>query len=205
MQRLAGRARFLTVSNYSDDLNPTEQNLFLPSGGIAKVFWNIPQVQHRPEDSSKRFFERKSMDNLFQMWWPVACVVLADVIYQVCAKKISSGTDPLAALGVTYLVSAAVCTGLYYGMGGMDLLADMSHVRLAAAGIGFAVTGLEVGCVYMYKAGWAMNVGFILYTAMIVAALLVVGAVFYGEAVSFTAIAGLIITSSGMYMIVRGA
>ena len=140
------------------------------------------------------------MDNLFQMWWPVACVVLSDVIYQVCAKKISSRADPLAALGVTYLVSAAVCTGLYYGMGGMDLLADMSHVRLAAAGIGFAV-----GCVYMYKAGWAMNVGFILYTAMIVAALLVVGAVFYGEAVSFTAIAGLIITSSGMYMIVRGA
>ena len=141
------------------------------------------------------------MDNLFQMWWPVACVVLADVIYQVCAKKISSRADPLAALGVTYLVSAAVCIGLYYGTGGMDLLADMSHVRLAAAGIGFAVTGLEVGCVYMYKAGWAMNVGFILYTA----ALLVVGAVFYGEAVSFTAIAGLIITSSGMYMIVRGA
>ena len=48
------------------------------------------------------------MESLFQMWWPVACVVLADVIYQVCAKKISSGTDPLAALGVTYLVSAAV-------------------------------------------------------------------------------------------------
>ena len=145
------------------------------------------------------------MDNLFQMWWPVACVVLADVIYQVCAKKISSRADPLAALGVTYLVSAAVCAGLYYGMGGMDLFADMFHARLAAAGIGFAVTGLEVGCVYMYKAGWAMNVGFILYTAMIVAALLVVGAVFYGEAVSFTAMAGLIITSSGMYMIVRGA
>lgn len=39
------------------------------------------------------------MDNLFQMWWPVACVVLADVIYQVCAKKISSRADPLAALG----------------------------------------------------------------------------------------------------------
>ena len=57
------------------------------------------------------------MDNLFQMWWPVACVVLADVIYQVCAKKISSRADPLAALGVTYLVSAAVCAGLYYGMG----------------------------------------------------------------------------------------
>lgn len=82
------------------------------------------------------------MDNLFQMWWPVACVVLADVIYQVCAKKISSGTDPLAALGVTYLVSAAVCAGLYYGMGGMDLLADMSHARLAAYGLSSLIVPL---------------------------------------------------------------
>ena len=49
MQKLAGKARFLTVSNYSDDLDPTEQNLFLPSGGITKAFLNIPQVQHRPE------------------------------------------------------------------------------------------------------------------------------------------------------------
>lgn len=157
------------------------------------------------KNSAKRFFERKSMESLFQIWWPVACVVLADVIYQVCAKKISSGADPLAALGVTYLVSAAVCVGLYYGMGGMNLFADMSHAGLAAAGIGFAVTGLEVGCVCMYKEGWAMNVGFILYTAMIVVALLAVGAVFYNEAVSFTAMAGIILTSSGMYMIVRGA
>lgn len=180
------------------------QDSFLPSDG--KVYkLKYPAGAAPAERIVQNVFERKSMDNLFQMWWPVACVVLADVIYQVCAKKISSGTDPLAALGVTYLVSAAVCAGLYYGMGGMDLLADMSHARLAAAGIGFAVTGLEVGCVYMYKAGWAMNVGFILYTAMIVAALLVVGAVLYGETVSFTAMAGLIITSSGMYMIVRGA
>ncbi|MFR6110441.1 MAG: hypothetical protein ACLUIQ_02800 [Dialister invisus] len=130
--------------------------------------------------------------------------VLADVIYQVCEENIFRDRS-FGCAGVTYLVSAAVCAGLYYGMGGMDLFADMFHARLAAAGIGFAVTGLEVGCVYMYKAGWAMNVGFILYTAMIVAVLLVVGAVLYGEAVSFTAMAGLIITSSGMYMIVRGA
>ena len=115
------------------------------------------------------------MDNLFQMWWPVACVVLADVIYQVCAKKISSRADPLAALGVTYLVSAAVCAGLYYGMGGMDLLVRYVPCPAGRGRYRLCGDGLEVGCVYMYKAGWAMNVGFILYTAMIVAALLVCG------------------------------
>lgn len=83
------------------------------------------------------------------MWWPVACVVLADVIYQVCAKKISSGTDPWLRWGDLSCKRPRFGAGLYYGMGGMDLFADMFHVWLAAAGIGFAVTGLEVGCVYM--------------------------------------------------------
>lgn len=142
------------------------------------------------------------MDNLFQMWWPVACVVLADVIYQVCAKKISSRADPLAALGVTYLVSAAVCTGLYYGTGGMDLLADMSHVRLAAAGIGFAVTGLEVGCVYIYKAGWTMNASFIVTNALITLCLILTGAVLYGEKLSRRQALGIVVSFIGICCIV---
>lgn len=142
------------------------------------------------------------MESLFQMWWPVACVVLADVIYQVCAKKISSGTDPLAALGVTYLVSAAVCAGLYYGMGGMDLFADMFHARLAAAGIGFAVTGLEVGCVYMYKAGWTMNASFIVTNALITLCLILTGAVLYGEKLSRRQALGIVVSFIGICCIV---
>ena len=98
------------------------------------------------------------MENIFHMWWPVLCIVFSDVIYQICAKKMSTHTDPLAALGITYLVSAGVCVLLYTLLGGGHLLTELGYVPWPAVGIGLSVTGLEVGCVSMYKAGWAMNI-----------------------------------------------
>ncbi len=144
------------------------------------------------------------MENIFHMWWPVFCIVFSDVIYQICAKKMSTHTDPLAALGITYLVSAAVCTALFFLCGGENLFIDMSHASWMAVGIGLSVTGLEVGCVSMYKAGWAMNIGFIFYTAVIVLALLAVGFFFYGETLTFLSFLGILTASAGMFLIVKG-
>ena len=144
------------------------------------------------------------MENIFHMWWPVLCIVFSDVIYQICAKKMSTHTDPLAALGITYLVSAGVCVLLYALSGGDHLLTELGHVPWPAVGIGLSVTGLEVGCVSMYKAGWAMNIGFIFYTAVIVLALLAVGFFFYGETLTFLSFLGILTASAGMFLIVKG-
>ena len=45
------------------------------------------------------FFERRI--SMLALWWPVVLIVVADVIYQICAKKLSSFASPLAALGAT--------------------------------------------------------------------------------------------------------
>ena len=138
------------------------------------------------------------------MGLPLICVVVSDVIYQICAKKMSSHIDPLASLGITYLVSAAVCVLLYELLGGDHLMKELMNVSWAAVGIGLSVTGLEVGTVSMYKAGWAMNIGFIFYTALIVVSLIAIGILFYGEIVSFRSLSGIVIASAGMFLIVKG-
>lgn len=42
----------------------------------------------------------------FSFWWPVGLVVLSGVGYQVSAKEVAGGAEPLAALVVTYLVAS---------------------------------------------------------------------------------------------------
>lgn len=72
---------------------------------------------------------------LFALWWPVALVVGADVIYQVCAKKLSSHASPMAALGVTYIASAIVCAVLFEIMvPGKSIFAELlsSSLRLSS-------------------------------------------------------------------------
>lgn len=141
---------------------------------------------------------------LFALWWPVALVVGADVIYQVCAKKLSSHASPMAALGVTYIASAIVCAVLFEIMvPGKSIFAELLLVQPAAIVVGAAIAGLEVGSIYMYRAGWPMNVGSIVYTASIVVVLAIVGSVFYGDSMSWMRLAGILLTLTGMFCIVK--
>ena len=48
----------------------------------------------------------------FSFWWPVGLVVMAGVGYQVSAKEVAGGADPLAALVVTYLVASLTSSDL---------------------------------------------------------------------------------------------
>ena len=46
---------------------------------------------------------------MFAYMWPIAPVVLSNVVYQTCAKSVPNGMHPLASLTITHTVSAAVC------------------------------------------------------------------------------------------------
>lgn len=144
------------------------------------------------------------MNHLFALWWPVLLVVFADVFYQVCARKLSSHRSPLVALGMTYLVSAFLCALLF------EIMVPEGHIlqeifppHPAALLVGLSITGLEVGSIYMYRVGWPMNIGFLVYTALAIVALLVVGHVMYGESLRGMQYLGVLLAAAGMFCIVR--
>ena len=141
---------------------------------------------------------------LWNLWWPVGLVVLADVFYQICARRLSSLKSPLAALGMTYLVSACLCALLF------EMLIPGGHIfheiwppYPAALMVGLAITGLEVGSIFMYRAGWPMNIGFLVYTALAIVVLLMVGHFMYGESLRPLQQAGICLAAAGMFLIVR--
>ena len=83
---------------------------------------------------------------MLALWWPVVLIVVADVIYQICAKKLSSVAYPLAALGATYLVSALTCVLLFVLLlfiGSCIYTEPMGLIKLA----GVALTCLGMFCI----------------------------------------------------------
>lgn len=142
--------------------------------------------------------------NYFSLWWPVALIVGADVVYQVCAKKLSTNASPLAALGLTYIVSAFLCAVLFeIVVPDGHIWQELQHVHIPAVIVGISIAGLEVGTIYMYRAGWQMNTGFLTYTACISVLLLFIGAFVYGEPLGWVKLAGVVLTLIGMGCIVK--
>lgn len=141
---------------------------------------------------------------MFSFVWPIALVIVANTVYQICAKSVPESMDPLASLTVTYLVSAAASALLYFVLNrGGSLLREYSQMNWAPVALGVVIIGLEVGYIYAYKAGWQVGTAFVIQSVFVAAALLLVGFLVYRESLSFSKVAGVLICAVGLYFIKR--
>lgn len=136
------------------------------------------------------------------LYWPILLAVGSNIFYHICAKSTPDAIDPLASLVVTYTVSAVFSLILYLTLNkGGNLLQEYSHLNWTSFLFGLCLVGLEVGCIYMYKVGWSVNTGYIVQSAILAVALLVVGLVIYHEAITWNKAVGVAICMVGLYFI----
>ncbi len=136
--------------------------------------------------------------------WPMALVILANIIYQICAKSVPKAMNPFATLTVTYLIGAVVSGILYFSLTqGADLWKEYGRLNWAPVALGLAVVGLETGWIYAYKAGWPVSTGFLTQSAFLAVVLLCLGYFLFHETISWSKILGAIICMIGLVFLNR--
>ena len=139
---------------------------------------------------------------MFSYIWPIALVVVSNTLYQVCAKSVPEGMNPLASLTVTYLIAAAVSCALYYLLNrNADLFRELRMTNWAPVVLGLVIVGLEVGFIYAFRAGWQIGVTQIITSAMVAVILIFVGFLLYHEAITWNKIAGIAVCVAGLVLI----
>ena len=138
------------------------------------------------------------------MIWPIALVVLSNIIYQVCAKSVPKEMNTMATMTITYLVGAA-CSAVVFFLTNKDsnLLQEFKKLNFAPFLLGISVVGLEVGLIYAYKNGWAVSTASIVQSAFLSVALIIVGALLYHETITASKVIGILICLVGLYFINR--
>lgn len=137
----------------------------------------------------------------FAMYWPIALAVFADIFYQICSKSTPANLNPFASLTITYLVGAAISALIYFMTSGGNLLAEWREINWTTFILGIAIVGLEAGSIYMYRAGWNMNTGYIVKALILGIALIAIGYFVYKEQFTMTKAAGIIVCLFGLYLI----
>lgn len=136
------------------------------------------------------------------MFWPIILAVLSDIFYQICAKSTPESLNPFASLTITYLVGAAVSVVVYFMTSeGQSLIAEWKGINWTTFVLGLAIVGLEAGSIYMYKAGWNMNTGYIVKALILSIALIAIGYFLYKENLSMTKVAGIGVCLIGLFLI----
>ncbi len=143
---------------------------------------------------------------MFKYYFPILIVVFSSVGYQVGLKEVSSGIDPIVALVVTYLASSATSFLLYFILApkGENRLKEISKINPAALILGASIVGIEVGSLYMYVAGWPVNMAFVVSNSFIVLALMILGRLAYHETLKPRQLAGVVVSMAGICAIVMG-
>lgn len=138
----------------------------------------------------------------FSMIWPIALIVLSNIFYNVCSKETPSGINPFAALSVTYIVGAFFSTTVYFLLNpGGKLLQEYHNLNWSSLILGLAIVGLEAGTIYMYKAGWNISSGQLVYSIILAVCLILVGVFGYHESISMTKIIGILVCMVGLFLI----
>ena len=134
--------------------------------------------------------------------WPLALVVVSNIVYQICAKSSPASVNPLASLTVTYGVGAVISGALYFLLNkNGSLLQEYRSLNWAPFVLGIVIVGLEVGFLYAYRAGWKISTASIVQSAFLAVALVIVGALLYHEKVGWNQLVGVGLCLAGLVFI----
>lgn len=136
------------------------------------------------------------------MYWPIALLVFSNVFYHICTKSVPESLNPYAMMVGTYCIGAAVSAALYFLLSPeKNLMAEVGRMNWTTWMLGFSIVGLEVGAIYMYKAGWNISVGNLIQSTILTVVLVAVGVLFYKETVTGSQFLGIALCAAGLFFI----
>ncbi len=139
---------------------------------------------------------------MFSYIWPLALVVISNILYHICAKSQPDSLHPLASLTVTYAVAAIFSAVLYFLLRKEgNLWQELRHLNWTAFVLGLVIVGLEAGFLFAYRAGWQVSTASIVQSAFLSIALVIVGVLLFKEGLSWNKIIGVSICLVGLVFI----
>lgn len=140
---------------------------------------------------------------MLSMIWPVALVVLANVFYNIVTKSTPGDANAFLSLSVTYVSAAVVSFLVYVFTGHRSIGEEFSKINWTAFALGIVIVGLEVGYIFLYRAGWKLNTGSLVANITLAVALIFVGLVLYKEKISLKQTAGIVLCLAGLVLVTK--
>lgn len=139
---------------------------------------------------------------MWRLIWPILIVLLSNTFYNVCMKSMPNDVNPFGALMVTYLVAAIISAIIFvYVAGPSNVGVEISKINWTSVVLALAIVGLEVGYVFVYRAGWTVSTASVVANIGLACVLLFVGYFLYRENVSLNQIVGIAVCMVGLVLI----
>ncbi|OPJ60147.1 EamA family transporter [Clostridium chromiireducens] len=133
---------------------------------------------------------------------PIIIVIVSNIVYHITTKNIPKDANSFLSLAITYLASTVIAIAMYCLTSKPSrILMDIHKVNWTSYVLGLAIVGVEVGYIYMYRAGWDISRGSLVASISISILLIIVGILFYKEHIGMYQIIGIVCCIIGLTFI----
>lgn len=141
---------------------------------------------------------------MWMMIWPLAMVIFSSILYSVASKGVPANGSPFVTIIITY-ITAGLISFILYMLLDSDRAFWRESLKVALPGIvlGLSMVGLEIGYIFMYRAGWKISIASLLANILLAVALLAIGFIFYRERLNTQQIIGFILCVAGSVMLLN--
>ena len=117
-------------------------------------------------------------------------------------KSLPSDVNPFGALMVTYAVAAIITAIIFVFMvKPSNVVFELSKINWTSIVLALVIVGLEVGYVFVYRAGWNVSTASVVANIGLACVLIFVGYFLYKENVSIRQILGIVVCMFGLVLI----
>lgn len=128
--------------------------------------------------------------------------IISVIFYQILQKSISSNVNPAVSLIITYSIALifSACLLFVFPQEG-SFIDSVKKANLASYLLGFAVVGIEVAFLLIYRSGWKIGIAAPLSSSVTNVVLILTGLFIFREHLTGTKILGLLFCIIGIVLI----
>ncbi len=131
---------------------------------------------------------------------PLILVVFSNICYHNIAKNQPANTNVYLSLFFSYLISAIVTFVLFLIFKG-NFKQDIANLSWISFLLGFAIVGIELGYILMYRNGWQISSAALIANIIVAVLLLLIGFLFYKDVITGIQLLGAVLCIVGLLLI----
>jgi len=134
--------------------------------------------------------------------FPIALIVVSNIVYHVCQRSTPQNVNPFSALLITYLTAAilTIIASQFYKTD-KRFFQSFNELNWTSVVLGVAIVGLELGYLLTYRVGWNISVGSLVANIILAIMLIPIGILFFKEGFAFNQIIGVVFCMVGLILI----
>ncbi len=132
----------------------------------------------------------------------ITIAIIASTSYHILQKSTPQNVNPIIVLLAIYVTGIVVSIPLFaFFPLQTGLIESVRQLNWASFAVGFAVVGIEIGFLLMYRAGWNISVGALIVNVAATLILIPVGLLLFREQLTPLNLFGIVVCIVGLVMI----